>query len=664
MPLEAPQLDTRTFEDLKRAALLRIPRYAPEWTDFNESDPGVTLLELFAWLTELMLYEMNRVPDRSYIKLLQLLGAELRPAIPARAHLTFTVAPGTLVRPVLPRTRIGAQPADGGDALIFETRAGLDLIRLPLSDVQVFDGSGFAVVTTANATAGPTFLPFGWNPQPGNALYLGFAQSDPAVEGRIFPGQMSWRLFLPVAQLAGMPVRCEDASAAPTPPVSLAWEYRAAGGKWRRVNVFKDDSVAFTREGAVLVEGPAQPIATIEGRIAEPRFWLRVRIDGGAYPAGLVPTVDFIRPNVVEAENLSTVRSEFLGTSEGVPGQVFALRFRPVEADSLELIVADPEGNPETWTRVQDFLASDPDDRHYVLNPTRGEIRFGDGRYGLIPPAGLVITAQHYRYGGGRAGNVPAGAINAPLTALSGVDAVINERPAAGGRDEQSIDEFKRQAPAELRHQDRAITAGDFIALAQAAGGIAKATSLPLFHPDHPGIQVPGAITLVVVPDNDDVPPRPSPDQLDAVCRYLESRRMLTTELYVKGPEFIPVRVEARVEVEPYAAFDAVAQEIIASIDQFLDPLGRVLPAGAGAPRARRVGTGRDIGLDLHPTALYGLIQRHPMVKAVPFLAVRVNGQPHEPVNAPIRVPADGMVYGAPDHEIVVAPYSESEGTP
>ena len=78
MPLEAPKLDTRNFEQLLREAQLRIPRYTPEWTDFNDSDPGMTLVQLFAWLTEMMFYEMNRIPDRNYVKFLQLLNMELK----------------------------------------------------------------------------------------------------------------------------------------------------------------------------------------------------------------------------------------------------------------------------------------------------------------------------------------------------------------------------------------------------------------------------------------------------------------------------------------------------------------------------------------------------------------------------------------------------------
>jgi len=664
MPFEAPSLDTRTFEALKRAALLRIPRYAPEWTDFNESDPGITLVELFAWLTETMLYEMNRVPQRNYIKLLQLLGFEARPAQPAAAYLTFRVTAGGEVRSVAPRSRLSAQPRDGGDPLIFETTEGLDLIKLPLTDVQVFDGSGFAVVTAANAAPGPTFMPFGAVPQRGNALYLGFTQSDPPVAGRIFPDEMRWRIFLSAEQSAGKPIRAEEGTVAPTPPVTLVWEYRADALKWRRLNVFDDQSVAMTREGAVLVQGPMNPAATIEGRVTEPRFWLRVRIDSGAYPAGLTPAIDFIRPNVVRAENLSTVQGEFVDRSEGTPNQVFRLRFRPVDVSSLQLTVENPEGAPEPWRRVDDFLASGPDSNDFVLNATRGEVIFGDGKRGLIPPAGVVVTASLYRYGGGKAGNVPARSINTPLTALVGVDSVENERDAVGGADEQSGDDVLRDAPATLRHQERAVTPDDLTSLSLAAGGVAKARALALFHPDHPGIQVPGAVTVVIVPDNDDVPPKPSAALLAEVSRFLDKRRLLTTELYVKGPEYIPVRVEVKVEAEPYAAFDAVAKDIIRAINQYLDPLGRSLPPRGSGPRAERSNKSRPIGEDFHATDLFSVIQQVPMVKTVETLAVRINGQPHTPLQLPVFVPDDGMVFGTPDHDVVVVPYSETNEAP
>jgi len=98
MPLEMPNLDDRTAEQIYLAARERIPLYVPEWTDYNESDPGIALLQLFAWLTESMLYQMNRVPERMYLKFLHLLNMELRPAEPATVHLTMTPAAGATAR--------------------------------------------------------------------------------------------------------------------------------------------------------------------------------------------------------------------------------------------------------------------------------------------------------------------------------------------------------------------------------------------------------------------------------------------------------------------------------------------------------------------------------------------------------------------------------------
>ena len=92
MPLQAPNLDDRTFAQIVSEAKTLIPRYAPEWTDHNESDPGITLVQLFAWMTEMLLYRVNRIPDRNYIAFLRLLGIELLPARPASAELTFTLA--------------------------------------------------------------------------------------------------------------------------------------------------------------------------------------------------------------------------------------------------------------------------------------------------------------------------------------------------------------------------------------------------------------------------------------------------------------------------------------------------------------------------------------------------------------------------------------------
>jgi predicted phage baseplate assembly protein len=668
LPLVAPNLDTRTFDDLVQEARLRIPRYTPEWTDFNESDPGITFVELFVWITELMLYQMNQVPERNYIKFLRLLGMELRPAQPAIAHVTFTAMPGAQVQSVPLRSQLSAQPPAGGQALIFETDAGLDLIRVSLTDVQVYDGSAFTVVTQANETPGTGFRPLGWVPQVGSALYLGFSESNPPAVAPVFPQEIRMRVFLPPSAQAGGPQNVSDALTPPAAPVDLVWEYRPnpASKYWLPLSVYQDESLAFTAEGYILLEGPKTISQTIVegGKIADPRYWLRARLNKGTYPAGLEPQIDFVRPNTVPAENLSTVQQEVVGTSDGTPHQSFPLARNPVLQGSLSLSVEVAGEPPESWVQVEDFLASGKEDPHYVLNTNTGVILFGDGTNGLIPPASAQIIANEYRYGGGLAGNVAAGQINAAIT---GVADATNERPAVGGADEQSVDDLKEQAPHKLRSRNRAVTSEDFAALAQQAGGVAKATAIPLAHPDYPGVDVPGAVTVVIVPDSKGLPPQPSADQIRYVCQYLEQFRLLTTELYVKGPVYQAISVQATVAAQPYAAFGAIEQNIVCALNQYLSPLGNAdstCPAGS-PPQMSQSGSGLasrngwDFGEDLYPTNLFGVILAVSGVAAVIRLSLTVNGQPYDKLTQAVSVPRDGLLYGT-DHQITVIPLTKS----
>lgn len=78
-------LDDRTFDDIVAEAIRLIPRYCPEWTNHNPTDPGITLIELFAWMTEMTLYRLNKVPEKTYLSLLELMGFSLVPPQPARA---------------------------------------------------------------------------------------------------------------------------------------------------------------------------------------------------------------------------------------------------------------------------------------------------------------------------------------------------------------------------------------------------------------------------------------------------------------------------------------------------------------------------------------------------------------------------------------------------
>lgn len=639
MPLEDPKIDDRSFEQILSELRLRIPRYTKEWTNHNDSDPGMTLLQLFAWLSEQMQFRMNRVPRKNYIKFLKLLGEDLEPACPATAHLTFVTKKNAVALPVPARAQVAAQLDDGGEPLVFETERGLDLISPPLDTVGLFDGAAFVNATNANDTPGTKFKPFGPVPVAGNAVYLGFVPPDPLPKGRIFPQTMTFRIFLPPEATEGKPQKCVGETTPPIAPVTLVWEYRPKEGEpWERLNVLEDETAAFTREGYVRVDGPAAIEPSKEPRLnEEPRFWIRVRLDSGRdYPAGRAPEIDFLRPNTVEAKQLSTVRGEILGISEGHPAEEFTTQFKPVV--SLALDVRPPAEGEKKWESVQDFLSSKRKDLHYRLNATTGTVQFGDGDRGRIPDAGAEIVAVEYRYGGGKRGNeAGAGKINSPRSALVGVEKVTNERPAVGGADEQSLDEILTEGPALLRRRNRAVTPEDFAGVVEEIGGIKHAVALPLFHPDHPGVKVPGAVTVVVVPDNEDRPPKPSGELISAICERLDKVRLLTTEVFVKGPSYQEIRVEARVSANPYAAFDTVSRDVTKALDDLLDP---------------RKG---KFGKDFSPTLVFKAILDVKDVVGVRTMNLYVDGRRYESTRDDIAVPPDGLLYSGP-HFITVQP--------
>src|SRR5205823_36529 len=125
------------------------------------------------------------------------------------------------------------------------------------------------------------------------------------------------------------------------------------------------------------------------------------------------------------------------------------------------------------------------------------------------------IVARQYRAGGGARGNVKAGEISAPSGTVADVDSVTNPRDATGGKDEESVDDLKARAPRALRGDSRAVTPDDYQRFAEQEPGVLKAVALPGRHPDYAAFDVPGAVTVVIVPVSDEAEPRPLPELRD-----------------------------------------------------------------------------------------------------------------------------------------------------
>jgi predicted phage baseplate assembly protein len=647
MPLEnaIPRIDDRNYDSLITEVRTRIARYTPEWTpvwtDVNDNDPGITLAQVFAWLAEMLTYRMNLVPELNYIKFLQLIGIELNPAEPAQAEVTMPVknsfaAPYVIVPE---RTQLTAEAPDGGSPITFETDRPLIALRAQLTALLTFDGYSFTSVTFDNQEAAQGFQPFGPMAKDGSALLLGFEEPGafPAVELNL----AIWTLdSSPSAAFkCGLPDAPSFASA------TLRWEFWN-GSEWQGLSLLKDDTRALTRSGHVYLKTPNKGMQrTVIAPEAKALYWIRARVERSQYERA--PRVRAIRTNTVSVRQAETVRDEVLGGSNGRRDQVFRLASAPVLGDTLRLEI-DQGSGAEIWTRVDDLFGSGPADLHYLLNRTTGEIRFGDGRNGNIPVANPAnpegnIVAREYRFGGGRQGNVPAAAIKTLTTSVDGIDdnSVANLLPADSGRDEETLDEAKKRAPRAVRSRCRAVTAEDFELLAMEASSIKRAKALPLYHPDFPGVNVPGVVTVIVVPDGDGPSPTPSEGTLRTVCAYLDQRRLLTTELYVTKPSYQRVEIRSEVIAQDNADLAEVKQGIEQSLLDYFHPL-----------RGGEDGLGWPFGGTIYYSRVNQRCFMIPGVQSVASLVVVLDGEEVPPCTD-VTINRAGLLF-ATDHQIQV----------
>jgi hypothetical protein len=340
MPLPLPKLDDRRWQDLTQEAIPLIPRYAPQWTDFNAHDPGVTLMEMFAWLSEAMVFQLNQVPDRFIWGFLEFIGYPKEGPLPARAVITFgDLPPGTSFEAPI-GVQFRAQGASG-QAVIFATERPIDLQPVVLAALQTDHGTGILADASLDLTDGLPFAAFGPDPVVGSALYLGFdtlptgspvalwlrvtgpGSGDAAERARIKaeaaaqaascrappPG---WSCA-PQAP-AGAPA-CDCAGNEPRGPVpphhsaQVVWEV-LAGGSWVPLTAqpmparpapgeVVDDTRSLTLDGLVEINLPVSSTQAALGAVAAPLYYVRVRLVQGAYDAPVILTS--IQPNAVAA---------------------------------------------------------------------------------------------------------------------------------------------------------------------------------------------------------------------------------------------------------------------------------------------------------------------------------------------------------------------------
>jgi hypothetical protein len=274
-------------------------------------------------------------------------------------------------------------------------------------------------------------------------------------------------------------------------------------------------------------------------------------------------------------------------SSTGLPNFYIDLKYVPLldkalldEMDETKQKIKLTVNSDEKWEEVEDFDASKPGDKHYTVDLTSGRVTFGNGINGKIPPKGTDNITVSYFSGGGTRGNVKPGSITKILSEnLLDKVTVNNEKEASGGTEAETLEEAIQRVRKEMKEVTRAVKSADYEYLALITSGVrvARAKALPRYHPSQYG-EVPGIISVIVVPknspNNPNPNPKPSQDFLEAVYWHLEEYRLLATELFVLPPMYVEISVCATLGIKPKRLPDAVIKDVNNTLKDFLDPGG------------------------------------------------------------------------------------------
>jgi len=374
---------------------------------------------------------------------------------------------------------------------------------------------------------------------------------------------------------------------------------------WKELS-FYDSSNGFRKTGLIEFIWPGDFHRKEDFGHSE-HYWLKI-----TFPSNIDLNLQGLFLNTTFASQTITLENEILGSSDGSENQTFTTIQKPVlqgqqlevkepekpsaedeqrikqqEGDDAITLVETSLKSREVWVRwheVPDFYGSTPRDRHYTLNKLTGQIQFGDGINGLIPPLGVSnIRLRRYQTGGGERGNLPLDKIVQLKTTIPYINRVTNPDAAKGGAEAESLNALKERIPREIRHRNRAITLEDYEDLAiLASPEVARAKCIPLVNlknnplqaklkPNDPPPDI-GTVSVIIVPQSYDAQPLPSPELLNIVKTYLEKHAIATANIVVVAPLYIKVSIKVELVILPDCSA-IVVENVQQVLNRFLHPL-------------------------------------------------------------------------------------------
>lgn len=621
-------LDQITFEDMLEEAKNKIVSCYPEWTDFNYHDPGITLTELFAWHREIQQYEMDQVGDVHRRRYLRLLGTDIRHRTGATAYVS--AGADRLVRiPAGTRLEAAGIPFETEE---YRTLPGRKIVRcfamLDGRVVSYLDKDQMLLGRSVefcpfgrNALPGTDFyleldgpLPEGEmlgltvfvgrqkgaarNPAKENTLPLSrfcCSYRDEAGDrplkirrdetfGFLFDGQMSFCLDgrMEKQRVNGeegyfLKIHLEE-SQYDTPPVvssldmnTLKVRQQETVAAWLKAERDAQEPELLRIRHGLCAAGKVRAFALLgecyrELPVSE-QSW-----DEGRGEAGIrlkeAPEKEDIFVLVHSREGWYA-KHGVPGSGHGFPNEQFSLEETDVSCRQTELLVEEPDcpGFYRKWERRESFSYSGPEDRHYCVDGAAGRIVFGDGFHGM-PPEGRILLTSYVRVRGS-GGNIKAHRIQSFTDMSKSYIPVTNPKDAAGGRDEESVQEAFARVRGELAHAGSMVTEEDYERAVLQTPGLRIESCKAVFGPEGPeGEQL---VQVVVKPGSMEKRPRLTPAMTENIRRHLEPKRLLGIRIRVLSPVYIRLSVNLEVFVQPQYQ---EAQELVEhTVREYLSPL-------------------------------------------------------------------------------------------
>jgi predicted phage baseplate assembly protein len=548
----APQLFDRRFSDLVEMGRARLPGLAPDWTDYNAHDPGITLLELLAWVTEAQLYSLGRMRRDERVAYAALFGLAASGTRPARGLIwpdrldprspAATYSQSMVIRADAVVNRLDAEtPTFRPDGKFLWVAGRVRRLEARLADGRVIDH------TAINERGGPAFQPFGAAAGKNDVLVMDF---ECRGEDGLFPPKRTdadgarWPIGVRAdKQLTGD--NEEPGSRFPgtgvTPRAGSLTATLVTPTQRVPLPIVSDSSQGLLRTGALLLD-----LSAVKG--SPKKFGLELRSTRGFERP---PRLLRIEPNVLPIVQGYTVADE-AHTATGSPDWSFqldvaGLRFAPFELP-VKIELRDPATNRRSEWRPARLADSGPDEPVFELDTATARVTFGNGVNGRVPPSSASMLAT-YAVSDGDQGGVAANRKWRGLGFLESfgvnVDAV-----ADGAAPTDWIDE-RREARRRSR-DDHALVSSEDIRSAALALPLLEVARAWVLTPDEKAPQD-GTVTLVVMrarKSEEEAGGTPETSRwLEAIRRRLVAKMPLATRLVVTGPRYVGFSISATIEV-------------------------------------------------------------------------------------------------------------------